>query len=425
MRRFLVFAPVLALVACGGGGGTPISPGPTASPAPTPTPTAPASNDIKPTFHLKIPARTSSRAGRKPEFVSSATLSVVITLTADSLSIDPTTLAGNPATTNVNGATGINCTSGCTVSGPPSPLGADTYTITTFDAAGGGGSALDTLVGAQYTISQGVANSESATLLGIPGSISIGAFPATPAGSNTSFTLGDGGTVAVTVADADGETITGQYENPVTIVDPDMNGDGTYVEGSTCPTYPTGNTTTSGPTSATLTSDTSEVTLCYGGIGENPVTITGKSSSAISGTSKFSPALNAPFYVPGSGTPASVVVGSSPPDVQLVATSGVGSTGTASYSESGWTGAPYDQKLIAGPGGACTSGTSFASYATITAGALVSGATPFTVSTIASPTAGACPEAIGDGLTSNASDGTAALDTSYTTSGFTVNGRKR
>ncbi len=137
----------------------------------------------------------------------------------------------------------------------------------------------------------------------------------------------------------------------------------------------------------------------------------------------FVPTLNAPVYTANSGSPSSVVVGSSPPDVQLIATSGTGSTGSATFTESGWTNAPYDQTLGAAATPVCVHGTSFASYATVSPVASGSAGTVITVTVISSPAAGECALTVSDGVTANSTDATATLNTSYTSSSIGVNGR--
>jgi hypothetical protein len=414
-RRYLALAAALALAACGGGGGAsgaaPVSPGGT----------TPLAVFATPTFVIRIPARKGSSSKRKPAFVSSGTLSVKIALTADSLSIDPTTLAGNPATTNVSSG---SCSSGCTVSGPPSPIGSDTFTITTYDVNDAGGHALDTN-SATFTIAQGVNNSETITLNGIPASIVIGTLNNFPAGTSASYLVGGpaSGGVAVTVSDADLEVITGTYANPVTVSDPDTNSDGTSLQTS-CPTsYSTGNPAAAA-TSVQFTSDTSQTTFCYGGLAEYPVTLSATATSVSggnSGSSIFTPTLNPPTYVSGSGTPSSVVVEGNPVQINLYALSGTGSTGSEKFSESGWTDAPYDRVLISLADQACSSGGPFATYAIFGPEGSDSGGTTISVTVIGSPTAGACPVSISDGLTSNGTDVPATLDTSYTSSSFGVN----
>jgi hypothetical protein len=402
---------------------------PTATPSPTPTATATpvgTSKYAKPAFHLTIPKRMKIVRGRAPQFISSGTLSISIQLTADTFGIPPNSIHGNPAITNVNGATGIPCSNGCTVYGPPSPIGTDTFTITTYDAAGGTGKALDTLVAAQFVIKEGTTNSPSATLLGIPASITIGSLPAATADSTPSISIGapTTATIPVTALDADGETITGTYANAVTLSDPDTNGDGTSLQSSVCPAYPAGNPSTS-PTSVSLTADDQAYSFCYGGVAENPVTLTASATGATSATAKFQPTLLAPVYYPNSASGA--VATTNPPNIELTAATGNGSTATISFSEGGWTDAPYNQQLSSdSTDRICTQGGPFSSYATITNVPDPSNvATQYTVTAISSPTPGDCGVFIGDGLTSNGTDAFITMDISYTTSSIIVNGKPR
>lgn len=421
-RRFLALGAVLGLAACGGGSSSSTSPLAPATPVATATPGGGGAVYAAPLFHITIPARTSSD-GTRPAFVSPATLSVQIALTADSIGIDPATLAGNPAVTNVNGTSGLDCTSGCTIAGPPSPVGNDTFTLTTYDATNAGGNALNTN-SATFAIVQGVANNVNVTLQGIVHAITISSIGASSAGSSASSALvGPNGTgTKITAKDAAGQIITGTYANPITISDPDTNGDGTSVA-SSCPSYATGNPTVA-PSSVQFTSDSSTATFCYGGLAEVPITLTASASGATSGTATFTPTLHAPVYLAGSNTPPSVVVVTGGvPDVQLFTTSGLGSTGSANFTENGWTNAPYDQTLGIAFDLTCSAGGPFSLYAT--AGAAFASSTTgttFTIAALASPTAeGACPSAVSDGLTANPTHATAEMDASYTTSSFGVN----
>jgi hypothetical protein len=402
---------------------------PTATPSPTPTATATpvgTSKYAKPAFHLTIPKRVKIVRGRAPQFISSGTLSISIQLTADTFGIPPNSIHGNPAITNVNGATGISCSSGCTVYGPPSPVGTDTFTITTYDAAGGTGNALDTVAGAQFTINEGTTNNESTTLFGIPASITIGTLPAATADTAQSVPIGSptSAPIAITALDADGETITGTYANAITVSDPDTNGDGTSLQTSVCPAYPTGNPSTS-PTSISLKDDSQLAFFCYGGVAENPVKLTATAAGATTATAKFQPTLLAPVYYPNSASGA--VATTNPPNIELTAATGSGSTATISFSEGGWTDAPYNQQLSSdSTDGTCSQGGPFSSYATITNVPDPSNvATQYTVTAISSPTPGDCGVFIGDGLTSNGSDAFITMDISYTTSSIVVNGKPR
>ncbi|MGD1066846.1 MAG: hypothetical protein ABR975_08530, partial [Vulcanimicrobiaceae bacterium] len=374
----------------------------------------------------------------KPQYISPSVESITITLTEVG-GTPPGTLAGNPATSNISSAT---CSTGCTVTGPPSPLGNDTFVLTTYDAAGGTGNALETNTGT-YTMTQGTNNSETITLLGIPASFAVGNAPVPNADSVLSSTIGGPANpgIELSVLDADGNTITGTYANTVTVSDPDTNGDGSSFQTAACPgAYPLGNPSGS-VTTATLTSDASAANFCYGGIAENPQTLTASATGATSGTWNFQPVLASPVELPGSATPTGVAADANPPtipnaDIALFAATGTGSTGSVTYTEAGWTDGPYEQALISFANLACTpGGTSFSNYGSTPISGVANGSsgTVFTVTAIASPSAAACPVTITDALTSNTTDSNGLgdgvplveLDTSYTSSSFNVNAHNR
>jgi hypothetical protein len=372
--------------------------------------------------------------GVKPQYISPSVESISITL-QDVNGTSPGPLTGNPAMSNISSAT---CSSGCTVAGPPSPVGSDTFVLTTYDASSGSGNALETATGT-YTVAQGN-NTESITLEGIPASFSIGNVPAPSADGTLSSTIGGPANagIEVSVFDADGDTITGTYANAVTVTDPDENSDGSSFQAVGCPgAYPVGNTG-GFATTATLTSDTSAEYFCYGGIAENPQTLAASASGATSGTANFQPVLAVPAELAGSATPASVASdsdGNGRGDIALFEPSGggTGSTGSVTYTEAGWTDYPYEQPLDAFANLACSSGSSFSDYGNVGSAANGSSGTIVTVSAITSPTAAACPLTISDALLSNSTDSNGLgdgvplveLDSSYTTSSFSVNNHGR
>jgi hypothetical protein len=418
MRKILTLAAVVALAGCGGGGGSSSAPAPT---SPTTAPVTPAGNLVTPMFTIKIPAKgKSSGKARRPQYVSSAVLSVVVTLTADSVGIPPGSLAGNPATTSIPAGT---CNSGCSVAGPPSPPGTDSFTVVTYDnATPASGSALNAGQLNNVTVTAGTANSETITLGAIPATLSISNLPATL----NAGTQSQSSAVSVIASDADGNVIpTSQtpavfYVDAtgapisVTVSDPDTNAHGTCVVASG-----TSPCTTGAATSATLAGPDSLVSFAYDGLAENPVTITASASTATSGTAPFQPTLNAPVFNSSQATPSGVALTGSA-EIDLFTLSGIGSTGTESFTELGWTGSPYGHALSIIGTPACTS------IATVSAGSNdTTNGTPFTATVVASPTAGLCTATVGDGLSSNTTDSTATLTVTYTTSGITANSKHR
>ncbi|HZO92291.1 MAG TPA: hypothetical protein VFB22_00860 [Candidatus Baltobacteraceae bacterium] len=438
MRKYLALAAVLALAACGGGGGgsatTPTTPSNPGGGGPTTS-----SKLVTPTFILKIPARGSKAKwakskSRSPKYISANTLSVVITLTATSNAAG-TSLSGNPAETDVNGTSGLSCTAGCTVNGPPSPPGTNSYKIQTFDTAGGTGNELNAGQLNNVTIAAGQQNSETVTLGAIPASLQISTLPTTwDAGTQSQTT-----TLTVAAADASGLTIpTGASPNvfyvdgngnaaSVTVTDPDTNAHGTCVASS-------GTSTCTGGASTlvTFTGPDGSAVFDYDGLAENPVTLTASNGTATSGTASFQPSLNAPAF--NAGAPGDLPNGvalTSGPEIDLFATTGTGSTGTEYFTESGWTNSPYNHALTQAAG-TCLSGTGYVAtalsqFATMSVGTNdTSNGTPITATALASsPVAGSCADTVSDGLTSNSTDGSIALTVTYTTSSIGASAKHR
>ncbi len=232
-----------------------------------------------------------------------------------------------------------------------------------------------------YSIAAGQANTNTITLDGVPASFSITGVPSGAAG--TAFPPQS---VAVSVKDADGNTIMGTYENAVNLSDSDASGATTLAtSGSDSP--PTG----------TLLSSNDSVTLSYTGLAIVPATITASASGATSGNATFTPTLQPISY---SGP---LVLGS--PEIDLYAASGTGSTGSFSVSETGWTNAPYNRGVTATMGASCSSIASVSP----------SSGTSFTVSVVGSPTAGVCTLTLSDGAGQAKS-----VTVTYTTSSFGV-----
>jgi len=244
----LGLASVLALAACGGGGSSPN----------TVTPVIPVAQGklVTPQFTIVIPAKKSS-AKRRPEFVSTGTASITITLT--SVGGNTPTVTPTSVTTNISGA---SCSSGCTVGGPPSPPGqADAYTLVTFDGNGGAGNQLDT-GSVTFTPTVGINNAASLTMHGIPVTVTV-------SGSTLVADVALGSeSLTVDAYDADSNLIVGtaSYSNPITLTDNDA----------------TGITSLGGSASVVVTGPTTAVSLNYNGQAVNNFTITA-SGTGISG----------------------------------------------------------------------------------------------------------------------------------------------
>ncbi len=430
MRTFLSLAIVMALAGCGGGGGGSAPTPQQQQPAPTSAPVAPQGNYVTPTFTLKIPARSNSAKGRTPKYVSSATLSVVITLTADSVGIVAGSIPNNPATTPIAAGT---CSSGCTVSGPPSPPGTDSFTIVTYDnATPASGHALNAAQKNSVPITQGANNAETVTLGAIPATLT--AISNAPTNVFNAGTQAQTDFVSVIANDAAGNTIPTSQSPAVTyvdatgapvsitIADPDANAYGTCVEsgGGTTPC------TSGAGTSVTLAGPDSGATVRYDGLAENPVTLTASAPGVTSITASIQPNLNAPVFNGTVATPSGVALPGSA-EIDLFNTSGIGSTGTESFTESGWTNSPYGQALLVTATPSCTSAGPLSSFAAVSAGSnSTTNGTPFTATESgATPTAGACPVTVGDGLSTNSTDGSATLTVTYTTSSIGASSKHR
>jgi hypothetical protein len=405
MRKILSLSAVLALAACGGGGGgtTSNTPAP-----PTSAPTTAPGNLVTPQFTIVIPAKSPSSVSgtRKPNYVSTATASVTITLVT--VGGNPPTVTPTSVTTNVSGA---SCATGCTVNGPPSPPGtADAYSIVTFDAINAGGNQLDR-GSVTFTPTAGQNNVTAVTLKGVPLTVTITGVPAT----FTANVAAQTGNLTVTVADHSGQTITGTYNTPVTITNPDANGtQGVQLSSTTAGVC-------ASAASCTLTDNTQVITLTYGGLAENPVVLASSNAdvtanSGTAGTGTFTPLLNAITSDAGNSTTTLGGVG-----VDLYTndnTSPVGYSGTVKYGELGFTNSPYN-KVLSTTGGAGCSG-----FATIATLANATNETPFSATSIASPVAGVCTITVTDNL----SDQPSALPTfkvTYTTSQVTGSSKKR
>jgi hypothetical protein len=257
------------------------------------------------------------------------------------------------------------------------------------------------------------------------------------AGSFHAGTTGQSTTISVTAADAAGVTIptshipavkyvdaTGTAIN-VTVSDPDANQHGSCVVNSGTSTCTSG-----AATSVAFTGPDDTASFAYDGLAENPVTLTASASTV--GTSAFAgfyPTLNPPVFNASAATPSGVAL-SGPAEIDLFATTGIGSTGTEYFTETGWTNSPYNHALTHAETGACVSGsglaTAMSQIATITVGANdTTKGTPIIATVATSPTVGSCPSTITDGLSSNLTEGSTGLTVTYTTSSISASSKHR
>jgi hypothetical protein len=421
MRKILTLVAVMALAGCGGGGGG------SAPQQPAPPPTAPNNGAfVTPQFIIVIPARTSSSKSRTPQYVSAATASVKITLTANSAGATGI----NPVVTDISPTCGG---SGCTatVNGPPSPPGTDSFLVQTFDATAAAGHTLNAGQLNNVTITAGQNNPETVTLGAVPsGTLSIAALPTTW----NAGTTGQNATLSISATDGHGDTIpagrtpavkfvdaNGNAVN-VTVSDPDAHAHGTCVAASTS------SCTSLVGTSVTFSGPDDTATFNYDGLAENPVQLSATLTGATTGNATFEPILQTPVFNSSQATPTGVALTSSP-EIDLFAPNGggTGSTGSESFTESGWTNAPYNNALTVGAGGACTgTATALSQIATMSAGSnSTTNGTPITATAVASPVTGSCPATVSDGLTLNSTEKSITLTVTYTTTGITAQSKRR
>ena len=402
MKKLLALSALVSLAACGGGSGAGSAPG---IPAPQ---SSPASNLVTPHFTIVVPAKTSNvKTARSRNFVSPSTASLVIALTSvnGSSSNLPTP---SSAETDINSST---CATSCTVNGPASPPGvADIYSFTLYDATGGTGNVLGTGT-ATLTPTAGQNNTTSVTIKGVVASITL----SSPA-ALTADTQSQSESLTFTAKDAGANTITGTYANPITISDPDTASYGTSLTGT--------HTATCTGSCVTLTANSDTVTLNYGGLAENAVTITPSASGVLATNAPavtFTPTLNAITADAADGTSTYTPCAGTCYGADLFTTdssASVGYSATLSYKELGFTDSPYNKQLSLTSTGGCSTIATFSTLAN------ASNETPFKVMAAASPTAGHCTATVTDGLTDQISTLPTFVVT-YTTSSFSGSARPR
>jgi Glycine rich protein len=335
-----------------------MAPTPVTTPTVAPSPTPPqGANLVRESFTFLPPPPSSTNVAHHRLSQSAAIASVQITL--DSVNGGaPSTGAPLSIITNLTITT---CP--CTVYGPSVPPGTDTFSITTYDEPNASGNLLSSAT-PTYTIVAGQANNENVTLNGVPGSFTI-ALPSATAGTP----FAPAASISVTAKDADGNTILGTYANPVTLTDADTSGATSIATSGS-----------DNPPPNQLLSSSDSATMTYTGLAIAPVAITAK-ATGVSASATFAPALQ-PITITTTDAQNPNFAG-----VDLYATNGVGSTGTFSASEVGWTNAPYNQSLTTTIASGCSS------IATV---APASG-TSFTATVVGVPSPGTCTVTLADG----------------------------
>jgi hypothetical protein len=203
--RHASFALLTLLIAgCSYSGGTRLVPSTTSDNQ--------TSKKIDVSFKVLVPryvAHTTSRL--RPQYVSSSTESISITVDADE-PVDANLTPSSPGCTTVSAGTQ------CTIPVAAAP-GSDTFAVTTYDSLNATGNKLSTASVTQ-TIVAGELNTVNVTLDGIVASIVLSLQSAPPPEGNPA-TIG----VSVMARDADGNTIVGpgSYDNTISLADADAS----------------------------------------------------------------------------------------------------------------------------------------------------------------------------------------------------------
>ena len=268
LLRVVSIAAICAAYACGGGGGgsahpVPVAPAAPAAPAASASPGA-AQLTSQTTFRFTLPATGTAAAKRNPAFISAGTRSIQVT-------------AAN-ATASASAELDVTATTCpqkvCTLT-VPAPVGADTFTIVTYDAVGGatGGGHVLSSASQPATVVAYQANAFNFTLGGLTAALKVtlanGFLPTGVAGTTTA---------TVTVLDASGNQIVGNYETPVTLSAPSGISLGTTTFSS---------------------SSTTSTTVAYNGSARTALTITATDGTT-TGTAQVVPTSNTVWIpIPG------------------------------------------------------------------------------------------------------------------------------
>jgi hypothetical protein len=360
--RGLLMCCTLLLVSCTGGNTTP-----------QPSGTGSAAQLVATQFTID------SSAGH-PSYVTASVQSVVIVL----VSVNGIAPVAGVTTSVTDSVVGASCP--CTVAGPTVPAGTDVFTLTTYDGANGSGHAISTN-SPSIVITAGQTSSNIVALEGIPASLTISGVPSGAADAGFPPTAFN-----VTVKDADGNTITGTYARAVSLTDTDTTGATTI-----------STTGTDTPPAAKLLSSSDSAKLAYTGLAIATATLTASATGATGGIATFTPTLNPIVYTgPENGAT---------PEIDLYATSGVGSSGTFTAQEAGWTDAPYLKSITQSEAAGCSS---------IATTSPASG-TSFTTSVAGSPSPGTCTLTLSDFTRGQ----TQSVTLTYTASNLGVETKKK
>ena len=208
MRKLIAAAAACAILsACGGGSGS--APG-------LPAPQAPASTiKANAMATITVPSKLTTSAMRNPKWISPSTLGIEFNASINGTTVADTFSSLTPASPNcTSGPGGLTCTVPFGVVAGPQNM-----TVTVYDnATQNNGSPLAT-VSQPITAVGGITNNYSFTLNGIPAIVYTGAvIPQLTAGTPSSFSA------AMVAEDADGNTIPGPFDAPISTSTEDSTG---------------------------------------------------------------------------------------------------------------------------------------------------------------------------------------------------------
>jgi hypothetical protein len=313
--------------------------------------------------------------------VPPGSVSVTITLTkVGKKAVKP----AKKTTTNLT-----KCSAGCTVPGPVSAAGSDTFTIAVFNAKSGKGKILrsGTLVG---KVKATKTTLTAKTLAGTVATVAVGS--ATGASGTASAPV-----ITVTAKDASNNILTGTFANTFTITDADTSGATTLTGGASGTT-----------TSRTFTASTQSLVVNYTGLAIAPVALN-PGGTGITGTAGTFTVTNADIVagiVPAPTTPL---------EIDLYATSGTGSSATLTLTQAGWSGAFARNFTYATAASGATPNCS--SYGITPASGAAS---VYTISATGSAVAGTCAMTVTGG-----GGRTKVITLTYSSTSIGINGRHK
>ena len=206
-----------------------------ALPTTTPQPTQQQNGTLKVSIRIPTPSASANALRRRPNYISPNTQSIGVVVTNQGFSPSPAVY------TNVSTCPLVSGIVTCTVV-VQAIAGNDTFTITTYSGANGGGSVLSTGSITATIPASGPLPAVALALGGVVGSV-------TETTTNANLPLSQTMSVAVSAKDASGATIVGTYDNPIMLSGPGLAVSPTNLPDSTTAS----NVTVSWPQSSTAT----------------------------------------------------------------------------------------------------------------------------------------------------------------------------